>query len=515
MAEVNATTARQNSYGKIADIASAQPENVAIIDGSTELSFRALVANTDAYAAELAGAGTLPGDRVALIAESGAEYLIVALAVWKLGAVLVTIYPSSSDVDILNALAASDPVIAVVSEKRLVPVIRERFSDLPVAELDRSSLPNVRRTVRANTDDLREPLALICFSSGTTSTPKAIMLSAATVYNAAATYAEVWHLSLQDRALISLPMAWLYGLLSTSLAVLFGGGTVVVARRGRPEILVGLALRHRVTFIAGVTVTFAKIVRYANEHDIREAFSGLRFTISGGEPRNEKVFGEWRQLTGSPVLDAYCASECIPLFTYDPTVDPEPRMGSGGKLVPRQEIKIVDTRGEPVASGEVGELLARGPGLMLGYWGDPGLTKEAFTDDGWYRMKDLVRMDEEGFVYVVGRLSDLIIRGGTNISPLEIETTLNDHPSVAQSAVVGLPDEQYGQRIVAVVVTRNDELTADELHRFAAERLSGYKIPGAFHMVNEIPTNATTSKADKKKIVEMLLEGDPFTSPSA
>ncbi|WP_367821339.1 MULTISPECIES: class I adenylate-forming enzyme family protein [unclassified Microbacterium] len=476
---------------------------MALVDDDLALSYEELVTIAEERADGLHSAGVTEGSRIAVVADSSALYVATVLAIWKVGAVLVTVYSSSSDEDVIRALQISDPSLVVVSRPAHEELIARRLPLTPVVALGDFHPQSVNEGARPNPAGLREPLSMICFSSGTTSEPKAIMLSAATVDNTAETYAEVWHLSSDDRALISLPMAWLYGLASTTLAVLYRGGTVVVARRARPDVLVELARRHRITFMAGVTVIYAKLTRHSEPDEVREAFSHLRLTISGGEPRNEAVFEEWRGITGSAVLDAYCASECIPLVTYDSNVDSEPIPGSAGRVVPRQLLRVVDPEGNEVPAGEVGEALASGPGLMLGYWDRPELTEQVMTPDGWYRMKDLVRVDEQGYVYVVGRLSDVIIRGGTNISPAEIESVINQHPDVRQSAVVGLPDEIYGQRVVAAV-TGVSTLSLDSLKAFTTEHLSAYKVPEEFILMSELPVNDTTSKINRKALAEQL-----------
>jgi long-chain acyl-CoA synthetase len=231
--------------------------------------------------------------------------------------------------------------------------------------------------------------------------------------------------------------------------------------------------------------------------------SSLRLCISGGEPRNEEAFERWQTLSGVSVLDAYCSSECLPLVTYDPWVDPVPKPGAAGRLVPRARLKIVDPDGSEVPPGEVGEALSSGPGLMLGYWRDPDLTREVITDDGWYRTKDLVRMDSDGYVYVVGRLSDLIIRSGVNISPAEVERVISTHPDVSQAAVVGLPDKIYGQRVVAAVVART-RLDLSELDAHVRQHLTAYKVPSDYVVLEALPVNATTGKIDRRALASSL-----------
>jgi long-chain acyl-CoA synthetase len=301
-------------------------------------------------------------------------------------------------------------------------------------------------------------------------------------------------------------MAWMYGLAGTSLALLLSGASVVIVRRARPELLVRAIEEHSATFLAGVTTTFTKLVQYAESHELNaDAFSPLRLCISGGEPRNEAAFDRWAQLSGVSVLDAYCSSECLPLVTYDPHVDPVPKTGSAGKVVPRARLRVVDAEGRDVPVGEVGECLSSGPGLMLGYWRDDELTREVLTAEGWYRTKDLVRVDEDGYVYVLGRLSDLIIRGGVNISPAEVERVVRTYDGVADVAVVGLPDEVYGQRVVAAVVPRSPIDVAD-LDVYVRADLTSYKAPSEYRIIDQLPVNSTTGKVDKRELASMLVD---------
>lgn len=479
-------------------------ERLAVIDEQLQLTYGQLQVEAERRGEALARAGLRPGDRVALIAESSAYFLATALAVWRHEGVLVTIYPSSGADDLAYALESSDPVLAVLGPGVDREVVRSSVPGVPLVDIEEWEPTSVRTDAMPNPTDLREPLQLICFSSGTTSRPKAIMVSGPTLVNCAQTYAEVWHLDTEDRGIVCLPMAWLYGLASTSLALLLAGATVVVVRRGRPEPLLETITNTSATFVAGVTATFAKIVRHLEEQDAEAlSNSSLRLCISGGEPRNERAFARWAELTGVAVLDAYCASECLPLVTYDPTTDPVPRLGSAGKLVPRARLRIVDSDGRDVPAGEVGEGLSSGPGLMLGYWREPELTAEVLTDDGWYRTKDLLRLDDEGYVHVVGRLSDMIIRGGINISPAEVERTLRAYDQVVDAVVVGMPDDLYGERAVAAVVAQG-ALDVDALRKYAAAHLSAYKVPSEIVVVESLPTNSTTGKTSRRDVVAKL-----------
>ncbi|MGW5715265.1 class I adenylate-forming enzyme family protein [Amycolatopsis sp. NPDC003865] len=489
-------------------VADRQPGRPAVVEDGRVTTFGALQSDVVRRADALLDAGVRSGDRVALVAESSAGFLATALAVWRIGGVLVTVYPSSGADDLRYALESSDPVLVVAGAEVGGRVVAEAAGATPVTSVEDFAPVEVRAGTAPNPEGLREPLSLICFSSGTTSRPKAIMVSARTVLNCAETYGEVWHFGPDDRGIVCLPMAWMYGLASTSLALLLRGATAVVVRRSRPEVLLAALVDQRATFLAGVTTTFTRLVHHLENNPVGPtAFEALRLCISGGEPRNEEAFERWRSLSGAPVFDAYCSSECLPLVTYDPWEDAAPKPGAAGRLVPRARLKIVDQTGSEVPPGEVGEGLSSGPGLMLGYWRDPELTREVLTEDGWYRTQDLLRVDEDGYVHVVGRLSDVIIRSGVNISPAEVERVLRTHPAVADAAVVGLADAVYGQQVVAAVVPATP-LDITELDAHARRQLTRYKVPGEYVVVYQLPVNATTGKIDRRALAASLAEGD-------
>jgi long-chain acyl-CoA synthetase len=296
----------------------------------------------------------------------------------------------------------------------------------------------------------------------------------------------------QDATLVCLPMAWVYGLVTASVVTFLRGGTVVILPHFNPVRVVDAIEAERVTVFPGVTTMFMKLVRYASEAGRSADLRSLRFCVAGGEPRNEPAFEQWRALTGCAVHDVYAASECFPVVTYDPQVDPEPRRGSAGRLVEGARMRLLDAAGRDVADGDVGEAFWRAPAQMLGYFGEPELTRAVLTDDGWYRTGDHVRVDPEGYVYVVGRLSDMIIRGGSNVSPVEVESVLSEHPLVAEVAVVGLPDPEYGEVVAAAIVTTAGEhVDEDDVAAFLAPRLAPYKVPTLVREVSEIPRNAS------------------------
>ncbi|WP_423181256.1 class I adenylate-forming enzyme family protein [Arthrobacter sp. NyZ413] len=483
----------------------------AILDHDITVTYRDLDAATDALAAKLIDSGVQRGDRVLLMADNSAAHLAAAFGVWRVGAVLTTLYASSSTAEIAYALSHSEASL-ILADQRSQGAIGGAAHGLPILTVSNDDF----RGVPARTESLLpvevdvdpEALALICYTSGSTAAPKAVMHSHAGLQGAAESYASVWHLGPADRTVVCLPMAWAFGLVTTSMATMVAGGTVIVLSRTKPELILDALNRLRGTFLAGVTTMFVKLVDHLAERGTLP-LPDLRLCISGGEPRNEHAFARWVDLTGCPVHDVYAASECFPAVTYDPYEDPLPVPGSSGKVAPGSQMKVLDPDGKEVDPGATGEALWKGPAQLLGYWKNPEQTRKALTDDGWYRTGDLVRVDSRGYVFVVGRLSDMIIRGGSNISPAEVEAVLTSHPSVRSAAVVGLPDEKYGELVAAaLVMQRGLSMDADEMKGFCAARLAGYKVPGTFVAVESLPVNSRTGKVDRKQLkVELQTTG--------
>ena len=494
--------------GRLAEQVPRRPDAPAVIFGGESCSYAELDQRVARMAGQLAGAGVAPGDRVVLVADNSADHLAAAFAVWRAGGVLVTIYPSSTEAELAFAIEHAEPRL-VVAGTRVVETVRAAAGGRAVAELDGTGalagLPAGAAPEPGTVDPAA--LALICFTSGSTARPKAVMHSHAGLLGAAAAYARVWHLGPVDATLVCLPMAWAFGLVTTSMAALLTGGRVVALARAEPEAMLGAMADHGVTFFAGVTTMFAKLVQLLDARpDLRPDLALLRLCISGGEPRNEVAFSRWQDLSGCPVHDVYAASECFPVVTYDPVADPEPRPGSAGRVVAEAALRLVDPEGRDVPPGATGEAWTRGPALLLGYWRDTDLTEQVLTPDGWYRTGDLVRVDDDGYVYVVGRVSTMIIRGGSNVSPAEVEAVLRDHPDVREAAVVGLPDAQYGEEVAAAVVLGHAAvLDVAALRAHCAGALAGYKVPSRVVEVEQLPRNPHTGKVQRTDVVALLL----------
>ncbi|MCA4134823.1 class I adenylate-forming enzyme family protein [Arthrobacter sp. M4] len=485
----------------------AHPHRDAVRDGELVVTYKQLDRASDALARRIAAAGAKPGDRVILMADNSAIHLAAAVAVWRTGAVLTTLYASSGPSEIAYALSHSEAVVAVV-DARANDLVRSVPEAPPTVTISNDDFAATDVPVTWERWDSPEAdpsdLALICYTSGSTAAPKAVMHSHTGLLAAAEAYAEVWHLGPEDRTVVCLPMAWAFGLVTTSMATLTAAGQIIVLQRTKPDLIIEALNRFGGTFLAGVTTMFVKLTERLEEIGNVD-MPGLRLCISGGEPRNENVFARWTQATGCPVHDVYAASECFPAVTYDPYVDPIPVQGSSGKVASGASMRVVDENGRDVAPGTVGQALWKGPALFLGYWKDPEQTAKALTPDGWYRTGDLVKVNESGYVFVEGRLSDIIIRGGSNVSPSEVEAVLASHPSVRSAAVVGLPDELYGELVAAALILREGHtLDPEGLRTHCTAHLAGYKVPGLFVALDALPINSRTGKVDRRQLKQDL-----------
>jgi long-chain acyl-CoA synthetase len=492
----------------IVEVADAAPETEAVVAGDHRLSFAELVSEALGFAGRLVASGLEPGERVGLYAANSAEYLVIAVGTWMAGGVLATVYPDFGPSELEYALGNAAPRILVADlGRRSAAEAATRATGVTCEVWPTDALGDAPPLARPVEVDTRAP-GLICYTSGSTARPKPVTHSHGGVADGVRAYAEVWHLGARDRTLVCLPLAWLYGLTTAAMTTLIAGGTVVVLPRYNPVAVMDALRREQVTFFPGVTTMFSKLVRYIGEEAPDAETRSLRLCVSGGEPRNESAFAHWRELTGCSVHDTYCASECWPVVTYDPVAEPEPVAGSAGIVVPGARMRVVDKSGADAPPGEIGVGLWRAPALMLGYWNEPELTATALTEDGWYRSGDFVRVDSDGHVYVMGRASDLIIRGGSNVSPAEVESVLGRHPDIVEAAVIGIPDPIYGQQVAAaVVVAPGGRFDPDLFAAFCAAELAGYKIPTVFREFTALPRGATGKVARRE--IAARLTADP------
>lgn len=518
-------------YGVLGHSAELCPDRPAIVSDAGTLTYGQLDRDVRALSAGLRGLGLAPGDRLLTYAPNVPEYLVTYLACAHAGLVFAPANVGFRARELAYVCANAEAHVAVVhaevldeflarvgdaaSAPRLLVILGAPVSaSLEPGQIRFEEL--LERGAEAPRDpatvDPEAPL-LICYTSGTTSKPKPVLHShRSEVYNAT-TYAWVWRFGPGDRGLVALPLAWVYGLSTSSMALLAGGATILLRRRFHPRDTVRTIDSERATVMFGTMAMYNKMleVSAAESADL----SSLRLCVNGGEACTDAAVGAFETATGLRLLQAYALSEARPVLAVDPADAAAPRNVSG-QPVPGAEIRLVGEGGRELGPGEAGEAEVRCPGMMTAYFREPAITAEKMTADGWIRTGDLLVRDPEGYYSVVGRRSEMIIRSGANVAPAEVESVLLELPEVNAVGVVGVPDPVSGEAVVAFVVA--DELDQLEPSRLAVrlgDDLSSFKLPGHVFGVDAIPVNAS-GKVDRgelrRRAVDLLGRGGEAAS---
>ncbi|MGD6741781.1 class I adenylate-forming enzyme family protein [Streptomyces sp. BH106] len=484
------------------------PDDVAIVHGEQHITYGRLLADVDRLARGLHTRGIDQGDRVLSLAGNIPDVVALYLAVSRIGAVYVPVSTSFREREVRFVLENSAPKLAFVDAGRLDDILSwTRESALETVVFGaKEHAPELLHAEDFGKDDSELPAVhvpeeaglLLCYTSGTTSRPKPVLHSQRSeIYNAT-TYAKVWDLGPGDRGVVCLPLAWVYGLSTTTAALLVSGGTVLLLDRFHPVDVLDTIETHRATAMWGTMSMYTKMLEVVKERDSVD-LSCLRVVNNGGEPCPPPLVAEFEKHTGLQLLGSYATSEARPIMVVRPG-DTEAPTGTVGQLVPEAEIRIEAPDGAEVLLGQPGHALLRCPGLMTAYYGEPELTAERLTSDGWLKTGDLLQADSEGYFFVVGRQSEMIIRSGANIAPAEVESALAAHPRVVDAAVVGVPDPRSGESVRAVVVTDSGtEIDGDEIRQFVAAQLAAYKVPAEFIFVDELP------RTDRGKVDRLAL----------
>lgn len=334
--------------------------------------------------------------------------------------------------------------------------------------------------------------AVILYTSGTTGRPKGAELSHGNIFLNALDVSLLFNLTSNDIQLITLPLFHAFGQVVQMNTGFLSANTLVLIPRFDPAAVLGAMEKHDVTIFCGVPTMYWALLNYpeAEKFDLEKIARTLRLGVSGGAALPVEVMKQFEEKFTIPILEGYGLSETSPVATFS-RLDKKRKPGSIGVPIKGVEVIVADEEGNEVLPGTVGEILIRGHNIMKGYYNKPEATEEAFKG-GWFHSGDLGKMDEDGYFYIVDRLKDMIIRGGFNVYPREVEEVLMTHPSITLAAVVGVPDEKLGEEIVAHVLLKegaND--TEEDIIEWAKSKMAAYKYPRRVIIRNELPMNAT------------------------
>ncbi|MFJ2663814.1 AMP-binding protein [Nocardia fluminea] len=507
----------------------AHPARDALIDCPTgrRWTYREVGAAVDAVATGLAAQGIEPGDRVGIWAPNCAEWFLVQYATAKIGAILVNINPAyrTSELEYVLVQAGVRALIAAPEFKSsdYVAMIEQVRPHCPALEqvliLGTEQWRQVAETVpdAARLGAIAEALSAddpinIQYTSGTTGFPKGATLSHHNILNNGFFVGELCGYTEADRVCIPVPYYHCFGMVMGNLAVTSHGATAVIpAPSFDPAATLAAVTAQRCTSLYGVPTMFIAMLAELDsgaDYDL----SSLRTGIMAGSPCPVEVMKRVIDRLGmSEVAICYGMTETSPVSTQtrrDDSIDR--RTATVGRVGPHLEVKVVDPEtGRTVARGEPGELCTRGYSVMLGYWEQPDRTAEAIDAARWMHTGDIGVMDAEGYLAVTGRIKDMVIRGGENIYPREIEEFLYTHPDIVDAQVIGVPDDKYGEELMVWLRLREGAtpLDADAVRTFCAGRLAHYKIPRYVHVVDEFPMTVTgkVRKAEMRELARDIL----------
>jgi fatty-acyl-CoA synthase len=497
------------------------------VEHGVRLSWSALRHEADSVAAGLLALGLRRGDRLGIWSPNSPEWLITQFATARIGVILVTINPAYRVHELEHALKQSGCTALVLAAQfkssDYRAMIRELAPDLGATSPGlcvSARLPDLQHVIctspsqdmlgfdalstlggpahRARLDTLSAELdpddpINIQFTSGTTGAPKGATLTHENIVNNARYVVERMALSTRDRLCIPVPLYHCFGMVMGTLGCTAVGATMVFPGESfAPDTTLVALSKERCTALYGVPTMFIAMLEHPSfdDHDLAE----LRTGIMAGAPCPSEVMRRvMAQMHMHEVTIAYGMTETSPVSFQSHIDDPvDKRVTSVGRIHPNVEVKIIDSQGRTVAVGNEGELCTRGYCVMQGYWDEPELTSEAIDRAGWMHTGDLARVDEHGYCYIVGRVKDMLIRGGENIYPREVEEFLSSHPKIADVQVFGVPDERYGEAVCAWVVLRQGEhATEDDIRTFCQAKIAHFKVPKHIKFVDSLPMTVT------------------------
>ncbi|MDR6970288.1 long-chain-fatty-acid--CoA ligase [Leifsonia shinshuensis] len=488
--------------------------------------------------------GVSKGDRVALVLPNCPQHVAAFYAVLRLGAVVVEHNPLYTPRELRHQFEDHGATVAIVWDKvaatvqelpadlgvttivsvdltRAMPASKRFALRLPVPAARKAreqltakvsgtitwdSLVASRRIKASVPRPERDDLALIQYTSGTTGRPKGAMLSHGNLtVNAAQSRAWVPTIERGTSVVYAvLPLFHAYGLTLCLTFAMSMGARLVLFPKFDPDLVLDVVKKHPATFLPAVPPIYERLVQAADKRKV--SLSGIEIAISGAMSLPQGIVDLWEEKTGGYLVEGYGLSECSPVLMANP-VGATRREGTVGLPLPSTELRVADpdAPSSDRPFGEEGELLARGPQVFSGYWRKPDETAQVLTPDGWFRTGDIVTMDEDGFVRIVDRIKELIVTGGFNVSPTEVEDALRSFPGVEDVAVVGLPHRRGGEDVVAaVVMEKGASFDEEAIRAYGRDCLTPYKVPKHVVQVDELP-RSIVGKVIRRKVRDQLL----------
>jgi malonyl-CoA/methylmalonyl-CoA synthetase len=511
-------TANVNLAQLLAESARKHAGKPAVVFEGTSYTYRAFDREVTRFAAMLHASGVGKGDRVAVQLPKRMEVLFLHFAILSVGAITLPLNPSYRAEEVEYFLSDSGSSLFVTDEHRFasaeravrgLPGIRTLLVDGAGRE-GAGSLPKrlasapegFPRAYPAGGDDV----ALLCYTSGTTGRAKGAMITHRNLVANMLALSAAWEWTADDVLLHALPLFHVHGLNVAAQGSLHAGSTLIMQEKFEAGRAWRAMEEERCTLFMGVPTMYQRLMNEWEKRESKPDLRAIRLFISGSAPLSENLFRQFERATGFRILERYGMTETG--MNASNRIDPAQRKAkSVGYPLAGVTIRVVGDDGSDVSPGDVGEVWIRGDNVFRGYWGMPGKTQESFAE-GWFRSGDLGYQDpkDDERLYLVGRAKELIITGGYNVYPKEVESVLESHETVKESAAVGLPDEEFGEKVVAVVVLQEGHapILPESLVEYCRKRLASYKCPRQIAIVAELPRNAM-GKIQKNRIPRIFL----------
>lgn len=474
--------------------AAKHPERIAVRLDDAAVPYGALDAGSQRVAGLLRELGVQPGDRVGVMLPNVPHFPLAYYGALRLGAVVVPMNPLLSKREVAYYLRDSGAKLLLAWHGFA------ESAEAGAAEVDGAEVLLIEPTDIAQRVGAAEPIAevahkdgddtaVVLYTSGTTGQPKGAELTHNSIGSNVKACLSLFDPTPEDVFFGGLPFFHVFGQTATLNVAVAVGAEVTLLPRFDPTVALEIIQRDKVTIFMGVPTMHGAILHHPKRSDYDT--SSLRLFVSGGSALPVEVLKGITETFGTPILEGYGLSETSPVASFSRRDLPQ-KPGSIGVAIEDVELRIVDDEGVEVPVGEVGELQVKGPNVMKGYWKNPEATAKAIDADGWFSTGDMAKKDEDDFYFIVDRKKDLIIRGGYNVYPREIEEVFYEHAAVSEVAVVAIPHEELGEEIGAAVALKpGSEATAEELQAFVKEQVAAYKYPRKIWIVDELPKGPT------------------------
>ena len=483
------------------------PKRPALSEAGRDITYSELNERANRIATGLLALGVKAGEHVGLLAPNSADWVAFYFGVLKTGAVAVTFSSVLTPDEMTLLINHSRPRFLFTSQEKLDHLKGLRGTAglgkviCPGGDLELKHLADMGTSSFKTVDRDRTETAAVLYTGGTTGTPKGVMTTHENINTSGHNVAFSEHSTEIDRALCFLPLNHVFGQMHIMNATIISCGCLEILPAFDLDRILEATKSGRVTKLFSVPTVYARLLTLPT---LKEQLGGVRYCFSAAASMAAEIVRQWKDRTGLTIYEGYGLTESASAVTYNHYY--RHVIGSVGTTVPGVEVEIRDKEGKGVKQGQEGEICIRGHNIMKGYLNNPEDTRSAFWDGGWFRSGDVGLLDEDGYLYIVDRIKDMIITGGENVYPREVEEVLYTREEIESCAVLGVPDKEWGERVTAFIVPKiGQRIVPEELKTFLKSRLSPFKVPKEYIVVNELP-KSPAGKILKRELKKGYLE---------